>query len=117
MKGHGVDCAQFIAAVYTATGTVPPFDIEPYSPQFMLHRSEPLFENYVRRFAREIEEAAAGPGDIVLYEVGRSFAHGAIIVDWPRSVIHAFKTFRAVAETDGFEADLHGRKTKFFSIW
>ena len=55
VKGHGVDCAQFIAAVYTATGTVPPFDIEPYSPQFMLHRSEPLFENYVRRFARELK--------------------------------------------------------------
>jgi hypothetical protein len=83
----------------------------------MLHRDEPLFESYVRRFAREIEPGAVQPADIVLYRVGRSFAHGAIVIDWPGRIIHAFKSFRCVAETHGFEADLAGRATKFFSLW
>ena len=116
VKGVGVDCANILAAVYAEAGLVPEVEIAAYSPQFMLHSSEPLFESYVRRFADEVEEAVVQPADIVLYQVGRSFAHGAIIVDWPTKIIHAFKSFGRVAETGAFEADLLGRKTKFFSI-
>lgn len=117
LKGVGIDCAQLLAAVYSEAALIESPKIEPYSPQFMLHRDEPLFEQHVLKFAHEIDEAAAQMGDIVLYQVGRSFAHGAIIVDWPRWIIHAFKSFRAVAETGAFDADLRGRKTKFFSMW
>ena len=117
IKGVGCDCAHLLARVYTEAGLVEPFAIAPYSPQFMLHRDEPLFENYVRRFAHEIAPEAVQPGDIVLYKVGRSFAHGAIIVDWPARIIHAYKAFGLVAETHGFEGDLAGRQTKFFSLW
>lgn len=117
LKGVGTDCAHFLAGVAVEAGLVAPFPIERYSPQFMLHRDDPLFENYVRRFAHEISEADAKPADIVLYRVGRSFAHGAFVVAWPRAVLHAFKTFRCVAETHGFEADLKGRAVRFFSVW
>ena len=117
VKGAGVDCAHLLAEVAIEAGITERFQIQHYSPQFMLHSGNPLFESYVTRFAHEIEEAAAQPGDIVLYQIGRSFAHGAIIIEWPTKIIHAFKTFRCVAETHGFEADLKGRKTKFFSLW
>ena len=116
VKGAGVDCANLLAAAYAEAGIVDPVEIEPYSAQFMLHRDEPLFESYVRRFAVEIDEADVQRADIVLYQVGRSFAHGAIIIEWPGRIIHAFKSFRCVAETGAFDADLRGRKTKFFSI-
>ena len=116
LRGVGIDCANLLAATYTEAGLVPHVDIAPYSPQFMLHRDDPLFESYVRRFAHEIPEAEVQMGDIVLYKVGRSFAHGAIIVEWPNKIIHAFKSFRMVAETGGFDADLRGRETKFFTI-
>jgi len=117
LKGVGVDCAQLLAAVYGEAGFLTGLVIEPYSPQFMLHDNDPLFETYVRRFAREIDPADVKPADVVLYKVGRSFAHGAIVVDWPGAIIHAFKSFGRVAETPAFEADLFERKTKFFSVW
>ncbi len=117
LEGIGCDCAQLLGAVYGEAGLAPGLVIEPYSPQFMLHRDDPLFEAYVRRFAHEIEAADVKPGDVVLYKVGRSFAHGAIVVDWPLTIIHAFKSFGMVAETGAFDADLYGRQTKFFSVW
>lgn len=117
LKGVGVDCAHLLAEVAIEAGIVESFTIEIYSHQFMLHSNDEKFIGYVERFAHEIEEADVQPADIVLYRVGRSFAHGAIIVEWPHKIIHAFKTFRCVAETEGFAADLMGRKTKFYSLW
>ena len=117
LKGVGVDCAHLLACVAIETGIVEPFTIEPYSPQFMLHSGDEKFVGYVERFAHEITEAEVQPADIVLYRIGRSFAHGAIIVEWPRMVVHAFKTYRAVVVTGPFEADLRGRAVKFFSLW
>ena len=116
-KGIGVDCAHLLREVAVEAGLIAPFTIEHYSPQFMLHRDTPLFETYVRRFAHEIDAATVKPADIVLYKVGRVFAHGGFVVDWPAAVIHAFKTFGHVAETPAFEADLSGREVKFFSFW
>lgn len=116
IKGVGVDCAHLLAAVGVEAGLVEPFHIEVYSPQFMLHRDDPLFESYVLRFTREIPEAEARMGDVVLYRVGRSFAHGGFIVEWPAAIIHAYKTYGGVVETGGREADLSERAVKFFSI-
>ncbi len=116
LKGVGVDCANLIAAVAHAAGVIPaPVEIAPYSPQFMLHKDQPLFESYVRRFAHET--TTPGPADIVLYKIGRSFAHGAFVVEWPRAVIHAFKDYGFVAETEPFEGYLRGRDVKFFTLW
>ena len=117
LKGVGIDCAHLLREVYVEAGVIETFPIAPYSPQFMLHTDEGLFESYVRKVAREIELEAVGPGDIVLYRVGRSFAHGAIVVDWPKTVIHAFKSYKKVVETGAFDADLADRKVKFFSHW
>ena len=40
------------------------------------------------RRAREIAPQDVQPGDFVVFRVGRCFAHGAIVIDWPR-IIHA----------------------------
>lgn len=116
IKGVGVDCANLLAEVFQEAGLVKDVDIKPYSPQFMLHRDEPLFEQYVQRFGHEV--ATPGLADIVLYRVGRSYAHGAIVsTPWPGAIIHAFKTYGFVAETGADEADLRGIKRKFYSLW
>lgn len=115
LKGIGVDCAMLLAGVWEEAGLIPRQQIEPYSPQFMLHRDDPLFENFVRKFARQVESPQRA--DIVLYKVGRSFSHGAIVVEWPGAIIHAFKNFRFVAETHSDEATLRGLPRKFFSFW
>ena len=88
LKGIGVDCAQFPLLVYSACGVIEPFDTGDYPPDWHLHRSEERYLGPVRRLAREIDPADLQAGDFVVYRVGRCFAHGAIVIGWPR-IVHA----------------------------
>jgi cell wall-associated NlpC family hydrolase len=117
VKGVGVDCAQLVAAVYEEAGVVAHVDTGYYAPQFMLHSKDERLANFVLRYGREIAEADAKAGDVVLYRVGRSFSHAAIVVDWPREIIHAHKLSGKVVAMDPFAADLGGRPTRVFSVW
>lgn len=117
VKGVGVDCAQLVAAAYEEAGLTSRIETGHYSPQHMLHGHEELLAEFVGRHAREIEESAVGPGDIVIYRVGRVFSHAAIVADWPRAIVHAHQLSGQVVEMGGFDADLKGRKTRFYSIW
>lgn len=116
VKGAGVDCAQLPAAVYAATGVIPA--IEPtYAEQWGLHRDRELYVEWVLRFGREIGRADLGPGDLVLWKYGRTFSHGAIVVD-PPTVIHAWRMARGVTldNMDQHE-ELRTRPARFFSLW
>jgi hypothetical protein len=116
-KGQGVDCAQLLAAVFHEAGIVGEVLTEPYSPQFMLHSREEKLAEFVGRYGREIQASEVGAADVVLYRVGKSFSHAAIVVDWPRAIIHAHKLSGKVVEMNGEVADLQGRQTRFFSPW
>lgn len=115
IKGVGIDCANLLAEVFAEAGMIPAQEIAPYSPQWMLHRDEPLFEQYVQKLGHEVDVPL--PGDIVLYKIGRSFSHGGIVASWPTAVIHAFKMYGMVVETGADEGDLRGRQRKFYSLW
>ena len=118
IKGAGADCGQLIGAVFEEAGLIKDFSTGYYSPQWYLHRGEEAFLGYVRQWATDIEPEAAGLGDIVVFKVGRLYAHGALIVDpgYPR-IIHAFKNARCVVEDDGGpRGPLRGRARKFFSF-
>ena len=117
IKQVGVDCAHLLAQVFMEAGLLAPIDIEHYSPEFMLHRDNELYLAHVMRHSRKIEENEARGGDLVLYKIGRVFAHGGIIVDWPQSIIHAHMHSRQVIESLPYEADLKGRQTIFYSPW
>lgn len=118
IKGVGVDCAQFVAGVYLAVGAVPAFVTPRYSAQWFLHQKGERLIDFVEAVGgREIEESQAGPGDLVLYKLARAYAHAAIIIDWPRRVIHAHKLAGMVVRASPFDSDLRGRDVKFFSIW
>lgn len=116
VKGVGVDCAQLVAAAAEESGVTDHIDTGYYSPQHFLHADGEQLATFVGRYAREITEAEVGAGDIVLYRVGRAYAHAAIVVDWPRAVIHAHKLSGKVVEMPAFDADMQGRKVRFFSI-
>jgi cell wall-associated NlpC family hydrolase len=107
VKGHGVDCAFLIKAAFEEAGLEPPIAIEAYSPTWMLHRSEEKFLAKVFERATEIAEANAKPGDLVVYKFGRTFSHGAIIVDpgFP-AIIHAYKQAGIVTLGEGDQGDL-----------
>lgn len=80
----GTDCAMVLVGVYREACWVgPEFDPRPYPPHWHLHKNEEWYLNHVQSFSVEINEVEVQPADIVLFKVGRVFAHGAIIVSWP----------------------------------
>ena len=65
------------------------------------------------------DPAAAGSakfGDFVLYQFGRTWSHGAIVLDWPL-VIHAVVQHGVIFSDGEREGFLVGRAKRFFSLW
>lgn len=124
VKGRrgGVDCGQFIFSVFFNVGLTPAMPLKTYPPDFMLHSESNEYLQEVLTRAKEITEATVGLGDIVLYRIGRQFAHGGIVVPpgWP-SIIHAFKPERGVFVSNGSRLRFSSRGSeparRFFSIW
>ena len=122
VKGRqgGVDCARLLKCVMTEAGLIDDFVLPNYSPQFYLHHDEQRFLGVVTRFAHEIEREKAKVGDVVLYWIGKCFAHGAIIINpgWP-NIIHAHHASRCVVRGLGTSVRLGMpiRGIKFFSWW
>lgn len=116
LKGVGVDCAQFVAAVYLEAEIVPTFDVPRYQAQWFLHRTDERLMDFVLQYSREIDESDVLPGDLVLYRLGRAYAHAAIIVDWPNEIIHAHKLSGMVIRARPFDSDLVRCPVKFFTL-
>jgi hypothetical protein len=121
MKGNkgGVDCAMLLVRVYCDLGLVEPFDPRPYTRDWFLHRNEERYLSFL--LARSKEVRAPGLGDIVLFRMGRCFAHAGIVSrEDPLSIIHAFSNAGCVVEdVISWNAELSARiKTaKFASYW
>ncbi len=88
VKGAGADCATLLAEVYARAGVLPPFEIPFYPPDWHLHRDAERYLGFVLAHAVEINGMPM-PGDVALWQFGRCFAHGAIVIRWP-VVIHAY---------------------------
>lgn len=111
VKAGGTDCLMLLAEVYHAMGVIPPVDVPFYPPDWNLHRNAERYLQGVMRYAREIE----GPpqrGDVAVFKFGRCFAHGAIVVSWPR-LIHAWCD-AGVVFGDATQPPLFGRAVRFF---
>lgn len=113
VKGAGVDCAQILIAVYAEAGLVEEFDTGDYPPDWMMHRSQERFLEFVRQYADQVE--APLPGDLALYFVGRCFSHGAIVTAWPE-IIHASNRDRMVCYADGTQGWLAAREVQFWRL-
>jgi cell wall-associated NlpC family hydrolase len=121
LKGRkgGVDCAMLLVRVYCDLGLVEAFDPRPYTKDWFLHRNEERYLGFLLARSREVREP--GSGDIMLFRVGRCYAHGGIIVrPSPLTIVHAFSNARCVVE-DVIErnAELRERagNAKFASYW
>lgn len=112
----GVDCGQLVWCVFYNCGLTPYLPNDHYPPDFMLHRDEERYLGIALSRTREVADPK--PGDIVVYRVGRSFAHGGIVVDpgWP-NIIHAYKPARSVIEDRGDSGMLAKRPIKFLTVW
>lgn len=116
IKDVGVDCANLPAAVYEAAGLIP--HVQPtYSAQWFEHRDEELFLAFVLPYATEITREQVGPGDFAIWKYGRTYSHGAIVID-PPVIIHASQRGGGVHLGDmERDEDLATRPRRFFTLW
>jgi cell wall-associated NlpC family hydrolase len=117
VKGHGVDCAMLLVRVYCDLGLVRPFDPRPYTRDWFLHRDEERYLGFLLERSREVREPLEG--DVVLFRIGRCFAHGGIVSKAaPLTIIHAFAPVGRVTEDEiARNAELAARPQKFASYW
>jgi cell wall-associated NlpC family hydrolase len=122
LKGVGADCAMFPTAAYKECGVLPESYQPPeYSTQWHLHRSDELYLGEITKFCNEIT-AEDGvllepprPADFVIFHFGRTFSHGAIVVEWP-ICIHSY-IHHGVALMDALrDGAVVGRKIKYFEV-
>ena len=118
IKNVGVDCAHLLARVFEEAELVEKRDIKKYSPQFFLHRSDEEFlKTVLSHDCHEITESEVKPGDVILYKVGRCYAHGAIVVQYPTDIIHAHKASGRVVHSHVEHGEFVNRLKRFFSLW
>jgi len=112
VKGAGVDCAQFLLAVYHAAGVIPDVDLGYYPPDWHLNQGRPRFLEVLAQYAEPVAEGR--PGDVAMFKYGYHAAHGSIVVDWPL-IIHAYRDERMVVLSD---AHAHqGLAKRFAGFW
>lgn len=121
----GVDCANLLAGAHIGAGIVEAVKLEPYSLQWMLHQDEEIFVAELLKYTREIHESEVRSADIVVYKVGHTYSHGAIVYDqWPGTIIHAVNGLGTILSDTRREGFLRGVTKKaglvpcrFFSAW
>ena len=114
LKGVGVDCAQFLIAVYVGLGIVESFEPGVYAVDWFLHQDGERFLGWVERSC--VATDSPERGDVMLYRYGRAVSHGAIYAGDRHGplVIHAFRGRGVIEEECGPGSPLGAR---FAGAW
>lgn len=122
VKGAGADCALFPIAVYKECGLIPAaYEPPAYSSQWHLHRSDELYLAELEKFCRELPDAARDarlrprPADFLVMRFGRTYSHGAIVVDWP-VVVHSYIPHGVVLADVLRDGATIGREFKLYEV-
>jgi cell wall-associated NlpC family hydrolase len=118
IKGQCVDCAMFLRMTYINAGVIAPFDPRPYPRLWFLHHDEERFLGWVvdKLGGTEIALDRARPADLLIYRIGRCFAHGSILVD-SRTIVHAYHKNREVILTEVFDGSLRELEVRAFDMF
>jgi cell wall-associated NlpC family hydrolase len=98
LKGVAVDCVRFVNAPYAELGWTTWEGPRQYPPDWHLHRGEEILLEAIERRCARIDGPPL-PADVAVWQIGRCYAHCAIVIDWPL-VIHAWKDSGAVVRED-----------------
>src|SRR5262249_12855861 len=82
-KGAGCDCLGLVRGVWRALYGCEPEMAPPYTPDWAEAHGEETLLDAARRHLAQIEVAAAGPGDVLLFRMRADapMKHAAILVD------------------------------------
>jgi cell wall-associated NlpC family hydrolase len=121
VKGVGIDCLTLLSEVYKEAGIIDNIEIPFYPNDWHLHKNNERYLEGLLQHAKEVQTPQKG--DIIIWQFGRCYSHGAIIVDYPL-IIHAY-TGRQCTLEDAEKASwvkyIGGnnklRPVKFFSVF
>lgn len=126
VRGAGVDCAMLLVEAFVEAGLIDRPDVPRYTHDWHLHRGEEKYLTVVERYTRELGQGedpliyrdafSASPGDILVWRVGRTFSHGALVTEWPW-VVHASYPARMVEEIELPGSPMAVRHMRHFSYW
>jgi hypothetical protein len=107
-----------LAESYINAGVIPRFDARPYPRLWFLHHQEERFVEWIvnRLGGTEIPVSDADPADLLVYKIGKCFAHGAILVS-ESLVIHAYHKTREVILTETFDTSLSSLECRAFDMF
>ena len=104
VKGHGVDCVNFICAVYEESGMIPKVKLPYYPIDWFMHKGQEIFIDEIIKRCKELETPEKG--DIVLYRFGRCYSHGAICLGDNR-IIHSYAPDKVTIDNMDRFSDRH----------
>ncbi len=128
IRGVGVDCARILIEVYAEAGLIERFDPGKYTRDWHLHRNEERYLATIESFCGEALRSDDSmnawlndgykplTGDILVWRVGRTFSHSAIVTDWP-NVIHASAPSEIVEEVSALNTPATPKPVRVYSIW
>lgn len=113
VRYQAADCGQILVDIYTQCGLIERPTVESYPKDWAIHNTEERYLAVVEQYAHEVTEPL--PGDIAVWKVGRTYSHGAVVIDWPL-ILHADST-EGVTLADASKGKLAKRDVKFYSIF
>lgn len=124
VKGEkgGVDCLMLLAEIFERVGLVDRVDPGNYARDWHTCRSEELYMQGLMRFTtRRPDDELPQLGDIALFRFGRTFSHGAIVVETSSrlrnvSLVHSYINRGVIRGRIG-EEPLAGRLCQIWSFW
>lgn len=118
VKAAGVDCAMLLVCVFRGRGRVPAdLDPRPYPMQWHLHRGEERYLGWLEAFGRRVDTPQ--PGDVGVWQFGRTFSHGGIVVSVRGAdieIVHALKDAREVTVQLASSEPLAGRPVRWYTL-
>lgn len=114
VKGAGCDCLMLIVRAFTEAGILPAnLEIPDYPADIMYHSDDHSYLDGVLSYCDEVDTPR--PGDIVMWQFGKTFSHAGIVTAWP-NVVHAYAKFGEVIEMNVLDdSRLAKRPMRFFS--
>lgn len=98
VKGQrgGVDCGQFLHAVFQNASVVDHLDEPPrYNLQFMMNSIEELYLAELSKYCLELPKVQTERADVFMLRWGKTYSHGGILLEpWPGRIIHALNPAR-----------------------
>jgi len=125
--GSGIDCARHLLETGVRSGMVERFDPSFYTADWHWHRNEERFLDVVREHTTEVSDTDAPiamrepgfsvrPGNVLIWQNGRTFSHGAIVGEWPM-IVHASWPARICLEESVYGGILEVCPVRIFSYW